>query len=145
MPEMQPEHLSALCVPSRQPFFLGRDILPVLPSPVQSFQHSSLFLENSKWEGTNPRGKAMPETGIKAEHRADGQHNTSPWDELVKIGAAQLSERVQGNWFYLWDPVGAPCSCLLALGKWFPYFSLIMVVTATLPPTSFPTCKSSLK
>lgn len=41
----------------------------------------------------------MPEAGIKAEHRADGQQDTSPWDELVKIGAAQLSERVQGTGF----------------------------------------------
>lgn len=39
----------------------------------------------------------MPEAGVKAERGAGGQRDASPWDERVKISAAQLSERGQGS------------------------------------------------
>lgn len=55
------------------------------------------FLENSKCEGTNPRGRATPEAGVKPECGAGGQRDASPWDERVKISAAQLSEGGQGS------------------------------------------------
>lgn len=77
---------------------------PVHPSPLQSFQHSSragksfFFFFGEQQMGRNkPKRKGNAWSWRKGWAWGRWAADASPWDERVKISAAQLSERGQGS------------------------------------------------